>query len=346
MAHIKNVLISAYTAMNLGDDLLIIFLCNRYTHINFFLKCSKKYARPFKQISNLTILCTLPSNLIFDFQIQIGGSIFMQSSTKSITEKFEKDLYTRHKPDVPFQIIGANFGPYTSNEFFNLYNEYLSSVDRVCFRDIYSMELFKHKNIFYGADILFNYPLSKTKASKCILFSCIKKTQRSGLSQYNETNYFNTIAALVEKYVVLGYKIILAGFCKSEMDDISINMIYKLLSQKAKRRTKKINYSGNVTQFLKSFLSVEYVVATRFHASILAWNAGIPFLPISYNSKTNKAFESYEFKNKMTDINNINILRFEDVDANRTSAITNQSTSLRNSALEHFYDIDIRFNKG
>ena len=54
-----------------------------------------------------------------------------------IVEEFEKK-------EKPVFILGANFGPYITQDFFDKYFFLFSKCHDICFRDSYSKELFKN----------------------------------------------------------------------------------------------------------------------------------------------------------------------------------------------------------
>lgn len=51
----KKVFIYAYLAQNLGDDLMVRILCERYPHIKFKIYATKEYRKIFRDIPNLKI---------------------------------------------------------------------------------------------------------------------------------------------------------------------------------------------------------------------------------------------------------------------------------------------------
>src|SRR5690625_151431 len=52
----KKVMVYAYTAFNLGDDLFIKILCERYPQTMFYLVAPKSYRELFADIDNLKII--------------------------------------------------------------------------------------------------------------------------------------------------------------------------------------------------------------------------------------------------------------------------------------------------
>src|SRR5699024_7019939 len=98
----KKILIRVYSATNLGDDLFIKILCNRYPSHKFYIIADKKHSKPFKSIPNLKVInhASFIDKVILklgfrftsynflskklakrtDSVIHIGGSIFIENS--------------------------------------------------------------------------------------------------------------------------------------------------------------------------------------------------------------------------------------------------------------------------
>ena len=190
-----NVFVTAYTACNLGDDLFISILCNRYPSVNFYLCCPDQYAKSYKKIKNITVFDNFIdiSDLIskIDLQIMIGGSLFMQPRNLSnIKSKFESVTHNRLSLDIPFIIIGANFGPFTELNHLNYYYNWFKTVNDICFRDMYSYELFKDlDNVRWAPDVIFNMTLPNKNRTKSVIISCIYNNHRIGLPDFNNDDY-------------------------------------------------------------------------------------------------------------------------------------------------------------
>src|SRR4051812_38909688 len=108
----KKIMISAYTNFNLGDDLFIKVLCERYPNTRFVLLAPRKYKRSFKESKNLNVYSTdsflirgidylLRKIKVYNFYrkllsfrcdaiVQIGGSLFIQSNNWTETLKIKE----------------------------------------------------------------------------------------------------------------------------------------------------------------------------------------------------------------------------------------------------------------
>ena len=337
----KKVLIRAYAERNLGDDMFITYLCGRYPSVCFYILCKDQFKTALERIPNLEI-STNAENLLqirFDLQIIIGGSIFMQSVSKSILEKYisDKEMLLQ---GIPTYIIGPNFGPYKSKIFFLLYKRLFKRVDDIVFRDEYSYNLFHLNNTGWAPDIVFNFPLPLCNSRKVVTISCIKKNRRSGLTDYDEDLYLHKLADIAEEYTKHGFSIVLAAFSKVQEDDIAAELIYNMLSTRAHSMTKVIVYQGDINAFLKEFLSTSYIIGTRFHSVILGWSAGIPTFPICYNDKLVHAIVSYGYKGSFAYINKMEEVIFSHVELNRKKDNDINNQTLKAQAIKHFLSLD------
>lgn len=192
--------IRAFIKGNLGDDLFIYTLCNRYPNHRFVLCGEKEYKYLFDDIKNLKYISVdaffrkwifrvvkLPPfmankvckifkiNKSFRYydcktfvyrhsknNILISGSCFMESEWGFAMNPYyrEEKIYYSKKPYV----IGCNFGPYNTKEYRNFYEKCFRSASQVSFRDKYSYSLFNElDNVSYAPDILFNVDTESIK---------------------------------------------------------------------------------------------------------------------------------------------------------------------------------------
>jgi colanic acid/amylovoran biosynthesis protein len=304
----KNILVSAYYSTNLGDDLFLKVLFDRYPNIEWFLLTSNDiYIKTFVNYKNVHIIKTLSVKLgkrninlfyklneillnfrKYDAFLNIGGSIFMENIDWKNGLKVRSYLPDKFKKyNKKTFIIGANFGPFRDELYRERHKEFFAKFDDICFRDSHSYNIFsKLENVRYAPDVVFNLELEKNeKPEKCIGFSIIDLKERKGLNQYyNEYN--EKVIQLVEKYVDLGYKIKFFSFCENEGDLGIINYIRSRVNSYYYSSIKVINYEGNIDQFLDNYKACEAIVGTRFHSVILALLLNQPVFPIIYSDKT------------------------------------------------------------
>jgi len=201
----KKIFIDAYTELNLGDDLFIKILCERYPNHLFYIVCRRKNAEAFLNIKNLKVLYSFPyldslakkaslwqlliNNIAkkCDLVVNIGGSIFIEPSKwKKHVNKYK----TRLKINKPMYIIGSNFGPYKTEEFYKEYYHIFKNVTDICFRDEYSYKLFsKLSNTRLASDVVFTLNTAnvelKNKENNYII-SVINLENRADLAKYKD----------------------------------------------------------------------------------------------------------------------------------------------------------------
>jgi len=349
MGKLKNAYVIAYTANNLGDDMFVFHLCNKYPLTLFHLVCPKEFQESFQLINNIQLYESeyafishiAKQSIHLDMQIYIGGSIFMQPQDDSqILSKIDSVKQKRLFKHIPFSVLGANFGPFTKQNHLDIYTEWFSEIDDICFRDKYSYDLFSSaSNIRWAPDILLNYPLSlDTKTSNIISISCIHNNGRIGLPQYSESDYINALLAIAENYYELGYTIQFASFCNHQKDAYIANEIGTKMQNH--ERIKFLSYSNNIDGFLKAFLNSKYIIGTRFHSVILGWLAGIPTFPIAYNTKMLHVLQDYRFDGNWTYIDDLKNLNFEYINNNFAGNNVFNCEALVKQSNAHFNYLD------
>ncbi len=315
----KSVFIHAYTAGNLGDDLLIRILCERYPKVHFRIYADESYKERFKDIGNLSVYS--PSDKRVGFvdmaiskvkhtdmgfwklliktsyaTVHIGGSVFVQHQDDfGLAFQLDEGLRARSRR---LYVVGANFGPYTDEQYYRQYYELLQKYEGVCFRDRYSQRLFhKLPNVTYAPDVAFNYKADvSVPEKKQVLISVIDMKDRKGkwgISQYDRP-YKRFIVNLADGYIKQGYHIKFISFCKYQGDEEAIKEIIALAEGWEKEQVSTCFYDKNLLQCIKSFAESEIIIATRFHSLVLGWLMGKKVLPVVYDRKTKHVLEDNE----------------------------------------------------
>ncbi|WP_142339109.1 polysaccharide pyruvyl transferase family protein [Priestia megaterium] len=329
----KRVMIYAYTQFNLGDDLFIKVLCERYPNTNFVLYAPSRYKITFKEINNITFypsdsIINRGVNYLFrklglnevirrilvrrcNAVVQIGGSLFIQGENwKGILEHTEA-----MKPkDKPFYLLGTNFGPYSNSDFYESYKEIFRNYTDICFRDQYSYNLFKDlNNTRLADDVIFQLKTQQIrKQENNIIISVIKPSIREHLSQYDEI-YYNKIKDIAIYFIEKGYYVTLMSFCELEGDKEAVENIVDLIPSEFSVRVKKHYYTTNIEDTLNLIAQSSFIVATRFHSMILGWVFNKPVFPIIYSEKMTNVMKDVGFKGLFTDFKNINSVKPEQV---------------------------------
>jgi len=319
----KKVLIRFYSANNLGDDLFIKVITNRYK--NVFSLIAQVNTPAFKSIDNLNlyknrILSSISYRLsIFlnisdlwlsilakknDLLVYIGGSLFIEGNNLQKWQQ-EKNLYQRCK--IPYYILGSNVGPYKHEKFINILKDIFKNAEDVCFRDKASYGLYEGlKTTRVASDIAFSLDISKyeIKDEKTAIFSIINCDNRFGKNVTDR--YDQEIINMTRQLVNKGYKVIYMSFCKYEGDEVAIKRIVNKLDIDLANKVKIFNYDGNLEEALSLIAKCKIMVASRFHAVILGLLFSKKVLPLAYSNKTINILHDLGFNGDVVDINNIN----------------------------------------
>ncbi|MDT3425167.1 colanic acid/amylovoran biosynthesis protein [Paenibacillus forsythiae] len=358
----KSIMIHAYTKLNLGDDLFIKVLCERYPDTRFILPARKEYKQCLAQLPNLTVY---PIESIWvrgvrkllkkwndvDFQklllkrlalrcdgvVQIGGSMYMQGEGWKRDYAWKLDVFDTSKP---FYVLGANFGPYTDDQFYQKYRELFSTYTDICFRDEYSHELYKDLgNVRLAPDIIFQHPQQDHPGTgKPVVFSVIKPSARDSLKGL-DTMYYNKIKDIAVAFIQEGHEVKLMSFCEYEGDEEAARAILSLIPQQYADRVSLYFYKTNLEEAVSLLASSSMIIATRFHAMILGWVFGKPVFPIAYSDKTIHVMNDAHFTGTYADLKTMESLEPESVvrsfDTNRLNV-----TVLARQAEKHFEKLD------
>lgn len=220
--------------------------------------------------------------------ILVSGSIFMEIGGKfSINPYYKGEIkYYSKKPYV----MGCNFGPYETNEYRSFYEKCFKNASQVSFRDEYSYSLFKNlENVSFAPDILFN---TNTKSAEepeireYVLVSVLNPCKDEGFENSKLTEmYIDRMAKISDKLRKAGKKIVFIGFCEFQKDGQVIERIIEKMNGE-KKDIKVVKYPEiTIDEALGYIKKSEFVIATRYHAMILAEVFKRPVLPVIYNEK-------------------------------------------------------------
>lgn len=357
----KKVMVYAYTAFNLGDDLFIKILTDRYQDTKFILYAPRQYKNSFKYNKNIIIF---PNDYfiikVFDFicrktigyslfrklislncdvAVYIGGSLFIERKNWKRVLKDVKNMKLRNKP---FFLLGANFGPFRDINFYNEYKKVFMDFTDICFREVYSYDLFNDlKNVRKADDIIFQLETNIVKKSNNntnnIVISVIKPSIK-----YNKNYdgiYYKKIRDIAMYFIQKGYNVTLMSFCKYEGDQEAVNTIVNLIPKKYLSNVFKFFYETNIEEALKVISNSNFVLATRFHSMILGWLYNKPVFPIVYSEKMSNIINDVDFTGLYIDLKSIGSLQpeevFKSINTNRLDVTKQKIDSVR-----HFEKLD------
>lgn len=309
-----------YSALNLGDDLFIYILSQRYGENNILTysqkipeSLDKIYTLPrykyvlFRALEKITRKSFLDIwlNRTSEVYVYIGGSIFIENNN---LQEWKKNAQSYKDLSIPYYILGSNFGPYKNPEFVSIVRGIISGAQDVCFRDKASYKLFKDiPSVRVATDIAFTLDVNKFRStseqSKTVVISVIDAYSR--FDKTTADRYEREIVRFSKQLVKDDYKVTLMSFCKYEGDETAIRRILDKMSEKLKKTISSYMYTGDIEEALGVLSESEVIVASRFHAAVLGLVFGKKVLPIVYSDKTLNILRDLDFDGPIFDIREI-----------------------------------------
>lgn len=301
----KKVFLMAYARKNLGDDIFIKMLLDKYPQIDFYMKIKEKeFLKELSQYSNLKVMIGEDTDselyqmdvMEYDAYVYIGGSIFMEGGkVYNLSEKFLDFVKRCKNKNIPFFYISCNYGPYQTKEYFELSRKNFETCTDICFRDKYSYKLFKDiDNVRYAPDFVFSYNIQLgEKIPNSIGISVINLDIRHDLKHIGQ-EYHDFLVNNVNHYIQEGNKVYLYSFCKHEQDEIVMEKLMKEFENNP--NVVKVRYDGDIDKFLEIYSKMEYMICARFHAIILSCICRQKMFVMSYSGKIDNVIEDLELK--------------------------------------------------
>lgn len=297
----KKIFIMAYSRKNLGDDIFIKMILEKYPNFQFYMKIPDEnfldwLAMKYKNLHVLKGEDTdeelYKSNVEdYDAYIYVGGSIFMEGGkVYNLTPKFYDFVRRCKEKNIPFCYISSNYGPYKTKEYFEISRQNFKACTDICFRDKYSYNLFKDiPNVRYAPDYAFSYNLKhQEKIENSVGISVIDLNIRDYLKDKSSI-YYKWILNNIDAYIKEGYSIYLYSFCENEKDEKTIDYLMKELGENEK--IKDVRYTGNIDEFLELYAKMEYMICSRFHAMVLSSVANQKMYVTSYSNKISNVID-------------------------------------------------------
>lgn len=373
-----NIFFNAYLEKNLGDDLFVQVVTNRYPKCRFSVLGDSSYYGIFRENVILTLDSNyyqriekdsgilerlwkfrLPTRLFFpaflrakyrkiyslvmesDLNIYVIGSAFMEQDKYRITDYIADYLYYRNKPIV----LSCNFGPYNTENYLSKHKKLLAMAKDVCWRDSQSYSLFSEfSNMRREADIILTYNLGEEYFlpkgfGKYAVISVVSPNKKNPNAE-NVNGYIQFIINIVSSLLESGTKVVLASFCKNEGDEEIIDRIIDSFPNN--QNVTSYNYPDiNYKQMMGLFKNAERVIATRYHAMIIGLLYQRPTHVIAYSDKTINVLNDIDTSIKWVDTRKLEAVTVENFLSDYSYTISDSKLEeIKASAEKQFQILD------
>lgn len=330
------ILVIAYCNGNLGDDLFIYELCNRYPNHTFYLVGNEQYSGLFAECKNLhyidqnkktwryyakvrntirKVMHNKPDSRMTtirlrlkktcDLVVMIGGSVFIQG------ENWKAELESR-KRLLPGRtvLLGCNYRLANSEEYHKSYVDLLGRVEDICFRDQASYEQFKElPNARFASDILFGVDDRNCKTEDYYILSVIDVTKKVNKQEYADM-YYKRMAECADLLQKQGQKVILFSFCEAEGDMAGIASVQSYMKETG--NVEVLNHK-NIRQSLDCLKHCKGIITARFHGMVLGIQFKKEVYPIIYSDKTTQVLKDIAFSGKYSMIPELEAISAEEI---------------------------------
>lgn len=335
----NDVLLFACIEKNIGDDLFIKTLCDRYPNTNFIISKDAKYGS-IREIDNLkfslalkywSLLNSIVGRNMFRRIIKKTGCLFLKILIGShdygimiVGNAFKNYCYEgswqikwledRRKLTNKFYLISTNFGPFYDNRWVSDCKKIFENIDDVCFRDEKSYYYFQSlRNVRFAPDAIFSMDCKKNgNHDKRIVISVIDCSFpfREDWIKNCTNDYEYKMIEIADYFTDNGYEVVLFNSNAKQDEPAS----YRI--KEGSRNKKKIqiyNYDGNIEDAIDLLSCSSLIVGTRLHTVILSLLLNVPVFPIVYDIKLLGVLNSCGFTEEYIDIKDISKITLEEI---------------------------------
>lgn len=298
--------VEIYLDHNLGDDLFLDTLLQRYPEHEFYVGVPEHISHlnlHFKKYNNLKKIKPISFNnalmvMRFNAYILIGGSVYMD-----LNKGFHKLWLSRLLKSFiclvtgkPFFVLGANLGPFNTKIGKVLLWMHFNLIEHISVRDLHSYNFLKKWKKFGSFDVLPDIVFSH----KDEFANRPRENNTLGISVINTKRhlhvqdiYVKKMRELVCRHLVKypSGKVLIMGFDGGLENDGDV--IEKVLADDSMNialnsgSIEIINYTPDIDMlaYLSKFQQCNAVICSRFHAMILAMKYEQSYFPICYSEK-------------------------------------------------------------
>lgn len=350
----KTVSLRYYDAVNLGDDLFVKIVLERYRN-SFIISSRSRYIVQRYDNARASVVSDLlnramryvrrgravvaPARFFTgDLLLYIGGSLFIEQGNPTLWSQ-ERQLYRRLSH--PYYILGSNIGPYRSPEFLEMVRSIFRGAADVCVRDSYSYDLAKDiPQVRHATDIVLTLDVAPypTSDNGSYVISVIDVTQKFDATV--ATKYDTMIVALTTRLLANDNTttVTLMSFCKKEGDEAACERILAQLPTTLQQRVSIHRYRGDIDGALQTLAQARAIIGSRFHANIVGMVFGKKILPIAYSDKTINILADMQYTGPVVDIRTID--DFDPTTINFDAIAVQDISHLKPLAEEQFQVLD------
>lgn len=339
----NRVLLFACIEKNIGDDLFVKTLCDRYPNTEFEITSAADYgmladipnlrfsrllrkwmfvstAKPKAWYKVLIQKCLEPILAFLigkrKVAVYIVGNSFKNYHYSGPNQS--KWMKQRIRLAESFYLISTNFGPYSDEQWARDFIPIFSKMTDVCFRDKNSYAMFQQiPSVRYAPDAVLtmgkkNREVAIGDEKKVIVISVIdcSASNRSERLKIQVDAYEEKMAEIANIYTKSGAQVILLN-SNAKQDAPAAKRILEKCTVKDAVRI--MDYDGDIAPVLDLYKKASGIVATRLHTIILAWLYDLPVFPVIYDIKVDNVMSSYGFEGSSCWIDQIETIRSEDI---------------------------------
>lgn len=290
----KKVVLSGYYGYdNFGDEAILSVLIDHLLKINADVTVlshnprKTAYSYQVKAVKNFNLLSVLFAIKNCDILISGGGSLLQDVTSLKSLLYYSFIIWLAKAFNKQVIIFAQGIGPLQRQVSKDIVSNLISKADLVTVRDLKSAELLKSWgiNAQVVSDPVFSIdlPRSKTEPIVGIQLRSFKTVNDAFLHKLAEVVVKEFAHRKIELYVF------------QNALDMEISLKFeKMLKNLYPEIETEIIHSISKNDFIIKISKLEYMIAMRFHAVLVAVKTGVPTIAINYDAKVAKlAYEAF-----------------------------------------------------